>query len=226
MTHNVYIKIVLLIITCFLLVLADVFAESSVLKIIEAWEAEGFHNTVWGRARERLSAWRWLGPLKPDAPRHPVAECGIPSSNAWWKQVVVIGAWRRLVCLTKQMQLARQQQKHFMWKCLSTFFLNLYRLYDLYYSVTSLLSFLRSWTNKAQTHSRQVEKTMENEAPATLEEEDDTNKELAHDSVLQDSSPTGSSLRILRRISVSRSCMLHQSACLTDEETHMQLIGQ
>lgn len=181
---NVYIKLVLLIIACFLLVLADLFAGRSILKIVEAWETEDLHNTFWKRTRERLSAWRWLGPLKPDAPRHPVAECGIPSSNTWWKHVVVVvGARRRLECLARQMQLARQEQRQFMWNCLFTFFLKLYRLYDLYYSVTNLFAFLRFCSSKAQTHLLQVkEKTMDKEIPAT-HKEDDSSKKHAYNSV-------------------------------------------
>lgn len=146
-----------------------------VLKTLKAWEVDGPYNTLFGKARVCLSTLWWLGPLRPDAPRNPLTECKIPSSNGWWRSIVVMaGARGRLDCLTRQMQLAHDEQKQFMMSCLSTFFLSLYRLYNVYYYVACVFAILRFWWNRV----KMVEEVVENEDLVSHHRADDVNKEL------------------------------------------------
>lgn len=73
-------------------------------ELLQGWAADGPHTTVVGRCRARLGAFTWLGPLRPDAPRDPLTECGMPpAGGGWWT------TWSRVACLEDRMAEARAE---------------------------------------------------------------------------------------------------------------------
>lgn len=76
--------------------------------LLQAWESDNPHTTVMGRLRALLAALTWLGPLRPDAPRDPLRECGMgPACDGCWTMR------GRLPCLEDRMAEARADHNQF-----------------------------------------------------------------------------------------------------------------
>ena len=75
--------------------------------LVKAWRDAGPHTTFMGKMQAYLATAWWLGPLKVDAARDPLAECGVSADIGWLDiLLLLVDVKVRLACVHEHIKLA------------------------------------------------------------------------------------------------------------------------